>query len=393
MRRRIDRSTRPTATDGRPRSSNADRPAASTGATQEEKLARTRVRRVSETPEEAAPARLRRVNAPAAQAPERRHPRPASADPAPVRVDNPARHLLVVSFLREAWPNAEAELTRLAAGLAGEDGAVVLCRIGHADRDARKAGADRLAVLDEPDTLGRRAQLLALCRRFEPQRIILADDPAGAELARFLAASLGVRPAIGVSQLRGDEILVPAADGRSEYHRPLAPVMTVRPVACRNLAPSRTGEARTIEPPAAEPAERRLTDDGLLDTDVSLLPIREAEFILGAGDGVRDFDGFRETARALSATIGASRVVCDAGLLPRHRQIGASGHIARAQCYIAMGISGAPQHLEGIRDCAHVIAVNTDPHAAMMQRADLAIIADAQQVIPALTAAARARHG
>jgi electron transfer flavoprotein alpha subunit len=64
--------------------------------------------------------------------------------------------------------------------------------------------------------------------------------------------------------------------------------------------------------------------------------------------------------------------------------VGASGSLVTARCYLAFGISGAPQHLQGITEVKHVLAINTDLHAEMIKRADLAIIADAQDIMPAL---------
>ena len=111
--------------------------------------------------------------------------------------------------------------------------------------------------------------------------------------------------------------------------------------------------------------------------------------MIAAGNGVTDFAGFLDLARALGATPGASRAVCDAGHLPRDLQVGASGTVLNAECYIAFGISGAPQHLQGIGTVEHVVAVNTDLHAAIIARAGLAIIADAQAVMAALRARLR----
>lgn len=79
-------------------------------------------------------------------------------------------------------------------------------------------------------------------------------------------------------------------------------------------------------------------------------------------------------------------MACDAGHLPRAMQVGASGTLLNANCYIALGISGAPQHLQGIGSVEHVVAVNTDLHAAIIARAELAIIADAHAVMRALLA-------
>ena len=77
-------------------------------------------------------------------------------------------------------------------------------------------------------------------------------------------------------------------------------------------------------------------------------------------------------------------MVVDAGHLPRERQVGASGTLVTARCYLALAISGAPQHLEGIAACDQVIAVNRDPGCDMMKRADLAVVGDVDAIVPAL---------
>ncbi|HSI39163.1 MAG TPA: FAD-binding protein, partial [Xanthobacteraceae bacterium] len=120
--------------------------------------------------------------------------------------------------------------------------------------------------------------------------------------------------------------------------------------------------------------------------DPATVPLAEADFVVSAGNGVSDFALFRALVAALDATPGASRMVCDAGLMPRGAQVGASGTVLDARCYFALGIAGAPQHLQGVARCEHVVAVNTDLHAAMVERAGLAVVADAQKVMPALLA-------
>jgi electron transfer flavoprotein alpha subunit len=86
----------------------------------------------------------------------------------------------------------------------------------------------------------------------------------------------------------------------------------------------------------------------------------------------------------LNASIGASRVVVDDGKMPRDKQIGATGKTVSATAYMAIGISGAVQHLQGIKDCRHVIAINKDASAPIVKRADLSIIGDAEEVMQAL---------
>ena len=94
----------------------------------------------------------------------------------------------------------------------------------------------------------------------------------------------------------------------------------------------------------------------------------------------------------LGAAVGASRVAVDDGRFSRDKQIGATGKTVSARGYIAVGISGAVQHLQGIKDCQHVIAVNRDAGAPIVGRADLSVIGDAEEVMQALlTRIAQAR--
>jgi electron transfer flavoprotein alpha subunit len=145
-------------------------------------------------------------------------------------------------------------------------------------------------------------------------------------------------------------------------------------------------EARPVALESLSIPETRIRVLEDVKTDPGTIPLTEADLILSAGNGVTDWDAFHRLAAALGAAEAGSRVVCDAGHLPRSRQIGASGLLVEPRCYVALGIAGASQHLQGIAACERVIAVNTDLHAEMIKRADLAIVADAQAVMPALVA-------
>jgi electron transfer flavoprotein alpha subunit len=123
------------------------------------------------------------------------------------------------------------------------------------------------------------------------------------------------------------------------------------------------------------------------------VPLAEADFIVAAGNGVQDWAAFHSLSAALGASEAGSRVVCDAGQLPRSKQVGASGTAVSARCYVSFGVSGASQHLQGITQCEHVIAVNTDAQAEIFKRANLGIIGDAQRIMRALEAVARRKSG
>lgn len=128
----------------------------------------------------------------------------------------------------------------------------------------------------------------------------------------------------------------------------------------------------------------RIEDLGAVAVDPSLIPMAEAEFILSGGNGVKDWALFHRAAVALGATEGASRVAVDDGFMPRNRQVGATGTWVTARVYMAVGISGAIQHLQGIGACDKVVAVNMDPGCDMIKRADLSVIGDSAAILAAL---------
>ncbi|MDP9248349.1 MAG: FAD-binding protein, partial [Candidatus Dormibacteraeota bacterium] len=98
----------------------------------------------------------------------------------------------------------------------------------------------------------------------------------------------------------------------------------------------------------------------------------------------------QELADLLGAALGASRPLADRGWVPFERQIGTTGQSVRPRVYVAIGISGAVQHTAGQKDVDTIIAINTDPSCPMMARAQLAVVGDAREVVPALVERLRA---
>jgi len=272
-----------------------------------------------------------------------------------------------------------------ARSLAEPSGAVVAVVTAPCD-ELGPAGADRTAVVSKDrdyDPEGSTEALAGIARGLSPRHILFAESGDGGDLARRLAARLGEPLFPEVESLSPHGVSRPAR-GRSVEQRIRPPrLMTL---AADMIAPHSGArhEARPILFDTPPLSKRAIVEAAQLAQDPETIPLMEADFVIAAGNGVTDFAGFAELAQAIGATPGASRVVCDAGLMPRHRQVGASGSVLDATCYVAFGISGAPQHLQGLGRVAHVVAVNTDLHAAMIKRADLAIVADAQEVMPAL---------
>jgi len=120
----------------------------------------------------------------------------------------------------------------------------------------------------------------------------------------------------------------------------------------------------------------------------SLIDITQADILVSGGRGVGCVEGFEalsDLAKVLGAEVSASRAMVDAGLIPQERQVGQTGKTVRPDVYFALGISGAVQHLAGMEESEYIIAVNKDKGASIFNVADLGIVGDLNQIVPALT--------
>lgn len=124
--------------------------------------------------------------------------------------------------------------------------------------------------------------------------------------------------------------------------------------------------------------------------------LSKAEVIIGVGRGIKKEENLgliRELAAALGAEIGASRPVVDSDWLERDRQIGSSGQSVSPKLYIAAGISGAIQHIVGIKNSGCIVAINTDPNAPIFNVANYGIVGDLTEIVPALTKKVKEARG
>ena len=153
-------------------------------------------------------------------------------------------------------------------------------------------------------------------------------------------------------------------------------------------------EVRTFEPDPAEES-LRVSLDRLEESDVEGVPLGEARVVVGGGRGVGGPDGYdelEELADLLGGAVGASRAAVNEGWRPHDDQVGLTGTKISPDVYIACGISGAVQHMVGCKGASNILAINTDPEAAIMQKAEYAVVGDLHEVVPAVNEAIRAER-
>lgn len=308
------------------------------------------------------------------------------------RVEQPDFYITVVPDMAGGRLSShDRDLLGLARKLAGAKGAVLAVLFGDYKETALDtAGVDRLLHLEGNEYEGyapeqRLQALVAVDRQLAPRHWLLPDSrTGGGELGRRLAAKLGERPATRVWQVEESRCTGRAGAGREDIQRPL-PKLILAAAECAEPVSETRHEVLPLS--LKDPVARslpRLENLGAVAVDPSLIPMAESEFILAGGNGVKDWDLFHRAAEVLGATKGASRVAVDDGFMPRHCQVGATGTWVTARVYLAVGISGAIQHLQGIGACDKVVAVNMDPGCDMIKRADLSVIGDSGAILKAL---------
>lgn len=237
----------------------------------------------------------------------------------------------------------------------------------------------------------------ALAPRLTAERVVLPGAPDGRDLAPRLAYALGVPLLAGAIEVweTGARVARGASMVDIEVDGPF--VATLIP-GSRTAEPV-SGEVETIEL-AAQGNDAEILE--VLPPDPRTADLAEAPRILAAGAGLTRGDApngkdavalLERVADALSASVGATRVVTDAGFAGYRRQIGTTGVVVDPELYIAFGISGAAQHIGGLGAPRHLVSVNTDASCPMTAMADLGIVTDATALLLELAEQLEASHG
>ena len=276
------------------------------------------------------------------------------------------------------------------AGIVGEYGAKVLHVASHVNLTDYTPMASGRALKD-------------LVEKLKPSAVLAAGSPRGNEQLAHLAAFLDLPMAAECSEItlgsphhvlraRWAGNLIESANVHAE-------LLIATVLAFSTEPESANGGAATVVDfePALEPSDYAVKvlsrDAGESKGGVTLV---DAKVIVSGGRGVGGPDGFgqiEELANLLGGTVGCSRVVTSSGWRPHAEQVGQTGTKVAPDLYIAAGISGAMQHIAGMKNSKTIVVINTDPEAPILSYADYAIIGDLHQVIPALTSAIRQAKG
>ena len=276
------------------------------------------------------------------------------------------------------------------AGIVGEYGAKVLHVASHANLTDYTPMASGRALKD-------------LVEKLKPSAVLAAGSPRGNEQLAHLAAFLDLPMAAECSEitLGSPHHVLRArwAGNLIESANVHADLLIASVLAFSTEPESANGTAATVSEfePALEPSDYAVKvlsrDAGESKGGVTL---NDAKVIVSGGRGVGGPDGFgqiEELANLLGGTVGCSRVVTSSGWRPHAEQVGQTGTKVAPDLYIAAGISGAMQHIAGMKNSKTIVVINTDPEAPILSYADYAIIGDLHQVIPALTSAIRQAKG
>lgn len=310
------------------------------------------------------------------------------------------------------------ELVGAARGLAGRLGEAVGAVLVGPDAaalagEAFAHGADRVYLVEDPLLAPYRAEtharvLARLIETHRPAVVLLGATALGRELSGLVATSVAGGLTADVTELSVDpgqrllEATRPTFGGKQlativcERWRPQ--MATVRPgvLGLPAAEPGRTGtvvrEAAGIDPgdlatEVVEVLSRREGDDAALE---------RARVVVAGGRGLGEASNvalLRELAEVTGGAVAGSRAAVEAGWIDREAQVGQTGRTVRPRLYFAIGISGAIQHLVGMRDAGVVVAINRDPKAPIFQEADFGVVGDLRAVVPALTEALRVRLG
>ncbi len=306
--------------------------------------------------------------------------------------------LELVSFARQLAPALGADVKSLILGHGVQ---------AQAEGLSKKGGGEVLVADHEllaaygVDAYNRAVR--AAIDRVKPDVVLLSNTPSGWDLAPRLAAGLDaafVSDAFKIEAEGGKPVFVRRVfNGKLDARiavKSLPVVATMQPGATAAHAGSEAGSVTKLDVAIAA-SDLKAKFVRLQAAEAKGVDLTKADIIVSGGRSLGGTEKFMEVikplADALGAAMGASRPVVDSGWLPHEYQVGSSGQTVTPKLYVAVGISGAIQHLVGMKSSNYIIAINKDPDAPIFEVANLGVVGDLFEVAPALTKAVKEAKG
>jgi len=292
---------------------------------------------------------------------------------------------------------ATASVVTAAKAIGGEIHLLVAGKdvAGVAEKAAAMAGVDKVLVADDAAYEHELAENLAavvVAQAADRTHILFAATAAGKNVMPRVAALLDVSGISDIIEVKGEDTFVrPIYAGNA-----LATVRSsdsVKVIGVRVTAfdaAAETGGSASIESVAAAEADDAVAFVGQELSDSDRPELTSADIVVSGGRGMQNGENFSmldEIAAKLNAAVGASRAAVDAGFVPNEYQVGQTGKVVAPNLYLAVGISGAIQHLAGMKDSKVIVAINKDEEAPIFQVADYGLVGDLFEVLPELSAA------
>lgn len=268
------------------------------------------------------------------------------------------------------------------------------------------AGAEQVLWLEDPLLVDPLPEaVVAALEKVVPltsvQVVLMADDSRGREVAPRLAHRLGtaaVTEVIGVSAAEGSvRFRRQGYGGRCVFEIEATQLPVIGTVKLRTMEPAAPrpgmGKEEVRMPIGLDPSRLRTRVLSRVAEEIRGVRLENARVVVSGGRGLKGPEPFRqleELAQVLKGAVGATRAATDAGWVPVSWQVGQTGKSVSPELYIAVGISGAIQHLAGMSGSKTIVAINSDPDAPIFKIAHLGVVGDFKAVLPSFTATARA---
>jgi electron transfer flavoprotein alpha subunit len=306
--------------------------------------------------------------------------------------------LVIADHTNTALGEATAKTVAAAARIGGDVDVLVAGQGAKpaADAAAKLAGV-RKVLLAESDALGHQIAeavtdtVLALAGGYDA--ILIPATSSGKNFAPRIAAKLDVNQITDVIEVVSPDTFVrPIYAGNAletVQTSDAKKVITVRPTAFKAVEDGGSAPVETVTAAGASGREAGFVREEVVKSDRPELTA--AKIVVSGGRALGSAEEFQRVieplADKLGAAVGASRAAVDAGYAPNDYQVGQTGKVVAPDLYIAVGISGAIQHLAGMKDSKVIVAINKDPEAPIFQVADYGVVGDYKVIVPELMAA------